>query len=81
MMNFCRNSCINKFEETFTETERSCLKNCSTKYMQQFNIFNTFKTDYEGKYSTGIFVFDEKNKEAIEKFMDLLKLNKENSAI
>lgn len=78
-MNFCRNSCIDNLEETFNETERKCLKNCSSKYIQQFNVFNSFKGEYENKYSTGIFVFEDKNKETLERFMDVLRLNKENS--
>jgi hypothetical protein len=79
MMNFCRDSCINHLEETFTENERNCLKNCSSKYIQQFNVFNSFKGDYENKYSTGIFIFEDKNKEALERFLDILKLNKDDS--
>jgi hypothetical protein len=78
-MNFCRNSCLNNLEENFTESERKCVKNCSSKYIQQFNVFNTFKAEYENKYTTGIFVFEDKNKEALEKFMDILRINKENS--
>ena len=61
--------------DNFLAIEKNCLKNCSSKYIQQFNIFNSFKSEYENKYSTRIFLFEEKNKEALEKFLNLMKVN------
>jgi hypothetical protein len=76
-MNFCRSSCIKIEDDNFSDNERKCLKNCSSKYIQQFKIFNNFKEEFEDKYSTRIFLFDDDKKLAIDKLADIIKLNEE----
>jgi hypothetical protein len=79
MMNFCRDSCININSDNISDQERECLKNCSYKYLEQFNIFNGFKESYERKFGTGIFLFNKEQKQSLAKLVDLIKLNQVDS--
>jgi hypothetical protein len=74
-MNFCRESCVNINDDNISDKERECLKNCSYKYLEQFNLFNGFKESYEKKFGTGIFLFDKQQRESLTKLVDMIKFN------
>jgi hypothetical protein len=77
-MNFCRSSCIDINSDNFSPVEKKCLKSCSNKYIQQFEIFNKFKDDYEEKYPME-FIFDEAQKKAYLKLIEMMRLNENES--
>jgi hypothetical protein len=78
-MNFCRDSCINIANDNISEVEKNCVKNCSHKYLEQFYVYNTFKENYEKKFGTQIFLFDNQQKKTLNKLIDLVKMSQEAS--
>jgi hypothetical protein len=68
-------------DESFNNSEKSCLKNCANKYLQQFFIFEKNKKDLESAYGTQIFLFDKKQKDSLNKFIDVIGLNKSENSI
>jgi hypothetical protein len=76
-MEFCRNSCINLKNDNFSNEEKSCIKNCTYKYLEQFSVFNTFKESFEQKFGTNIFLFDHNHKKTLHKLIELIKMNQQ----
>ncbi len=72
MLGFCKSKCILK-SETFENKEKECIKNCSSKYMQQLDILNGFNNSYLNYYGINIFLNDKKHEEAMQKLAQLMK--------
>lgn len=75
MMNFCRDSCINLKHDDITYTERMCLKNCSSKYLEQFSVLNAFQNDYTIKFGSNMFISNRENNVALNKLVEFIKFN------
>lgn len=75
MLNFCRNSCIDINKETVTSDEKKCLKNCTTKYTDQFKTLNNFQQEFMNKYGSQIFLVNDEQKEAMKKYIEYIHLN------
>jgi hypothetical protein len=67
-MNFCKTKCIDLDFDNISENEKICLKNCMGKYLHQFRILNSFKDDFLGYFGIGVFLSDNKQIEAMNKF-------------
>jgi hypothetical protein len=78
-MNFCRDSCVNVANDDISDLEKNCIRNCSYKYLEQFNVYNSFKDTYEKKFGTQIFLFDNQQKNTLNKLIDIVKLSQEAS--
>lgn len=76
-MEFCRNSCINLKSDSISNDEKSCIKNCTYKYLEQFSVFNTFKESFEAKFGTQIFLFDQNHRNTLKKLVELVKMNQQ----
>ncbi len=72
MLDFCRNKCINLRTDEFSNYEKECMNNCATKYMKQYEIFNSFKVDYLAFLGYDILIFDKKQVEAMQKLRQLM---------
>jgi hypothetical protein len=73
VMDFCKDKCIEKNQEIFTQNEKKCLKNCTVKYLQQFRILNSFKNDYLAYFGVSLFLADEKQIKAMQKMGEIMK--------
>jgi hypothetical protein len=66
---------LDKNAEDFTTDEKNCLRNCSAKYVEQFNILNTFQNDYIKYFGLNIFLTDDKQIQAMDRFTKLVNEN------
>lgn len=71
-MSYCRSSCLDLNSDKFNDMEKKCVKSCSYKYVQQYEIFNKFIGDYRDKHPIN-FIYDEGEKKALEKMFELMK--------
>jgi len=66
---------MNIRSDDISESEKKCLKNCTTKYLEQFSILNSFKDTYSNKFGTEIFISNKNNKDAFTRLIDILSIN------
>jgi hypothetical protein len=76
MMDFCKDNCQNNNTDMLSDGEKKCLKSCSNKYLQQFQIFDKNKTLYLQKYGYDIFLFNKNHKDNMNRLIELMALNK-----
>ena len=60
-------------KKNFENREKECMKNCTSKYMQQLDILYGFKDSYISYYGINIFLNDKKHEEAMKKLAQLMK--------
>lgn len=53
------------------------MKNCTSKYLQQFDVLSKFKEPYMAEYGLETFIVNNDHKEAMKKFLEMNALNKE----
>jgi hypothetical protein len=78
-MQFCRTSCIDINTDDISYLERNCLKNCTDKYLSLFDTYRKITNINGYKLGNEPFIFTEKNKENIAKFLKIAELNSENN--
>lgn len=75
MMNFCRDSCVDINNDNILDNEKKCVKNCCRKYLEQFQLHNSYKDEYSDRYGTNIFIMEKYQKDSFNKLLDLMKMN------
>jgi hypothetical protein len=71
----CREFCFNKTTDHLSDKERNCLKNCTNKYLEQFDILRTHESSYFTQYPVTIFLFNKEQKNSMKKLIDLVSIN------
>jgi hypothetical protein len=74
-MDFCKTKCLDLKIETFSNNEKQCTKNCMLKYLQQYKILDSFKNEYLGFFGINMFLTDDNQVKAMDKFKELINEN------
>jgi len=73
LVKVCREFCANYDIKNFESNEKMCLKNCGSKYIHQYKMFNYIEKDLLAKFGSLIFVHSEDEKERMTKLYNMIE--------